>query len=207
MEIKPGIEDAMGTYTFTVTNTSQQSQAIMDFKGGCSCVTHELTDQVLAPGAATTLKVTIDFEDAVGPTKRTIALLSRADGSGEAVRSEAVMSGTIPSPPTFNQKSAIWFYGDEATTKTVTVSVQPGVVVRDFKIENPAVSPFITVTVQPAADGRSLVATMKPTSTDINIVSPSEKATLHVPYVVSYSFPSGNRRYEKIWALLAKRPK
>ena len=207
LTITPAIEDTSGIYIFRVANNSQLSQTIAEFKGGCSCVGHGLKVTELAPGASTDLTVTLDFEDSVGPLKRKIALMTNSKDDKEPVRNEVVISGVIPTPLTFSQKSAIWMYGDEPIPKTVTVVVQPDVELHDLKVENPTVNPFITLTTAPSMDGRGLVITVQPTSTDIAVVSPSERATVHVGYIVSYAFPSGKRRYEKLWILLAKRPK
>ena len=210
LTINPLIDDTSGIYLFRLTNISKDPQTIIEFKGGCSCVGHDLKVTELAPGASTDLTVTLDFEDSVGPLKRKIALMTKSNEDKvdkEPVRNEVVISGVIPTPLTFSQKSAIWMYGDEPIQKTVTVAVQPDVALHDLKVENPTANPFVTLITAPSTDGRGLVITVQPTSTDIAVVSPSERATVHVGYIVSYAFPSGKRRYEKLWVLLAKRPK
>ena len=207
LAITPAIDDNSGIYIFRIANISQQPQTITEFKGGCSCFGHELKVTELAPGASTELTVTLDFEDSVGPLKRKIAVMTKSKEDKEPVRNEVVISGVIPTPLTFSQKSAIWMYGDEPIPKTVTVAVQPDVALHDLKVENPTANPFVTLTTAPSTDGRGLVITVQPTSTDIAVVSPSERATVHVGYIISYAFPSGKRRYEKLWVLLAKRPK
>ena len=83
LTIAPAIEDTSGIYIFRIANNSQLPQTITEFKGGCSCVGHELKVSELAPGASSDLTVTLDFEDSVGPLKRNLFGLTEYDESRE----------------------------------------------------------------------------------------------------------------------------
>jgi Protein of unknown function (DUF1573) len=205
--IKPTIDDVEGTYEVTVKNRSDQKQIITGFKGGCGCISHQMSVQSLEPGASAKMKISFVFGDSVGDQQRKMALLTMAQGKDTEARSEVMLTGIIPTPLTFTTRAAIWFYQSPPVTKTIKIEINPLAKISNLTVETPDSCKFIEVQSERSADGASLLVRLTPRTTNIEEVSPVAKAELKHAYVVSYQLPSGVRRYEKIFVLLAVKPK
>ena len=198
--------DAKGIYVVTVSNVSGKAQRIVSLKGGSGDITHTLKAEELAPGAKTELTLEFTFGDLVGPVERKLGLMTQAEGASEPVRNEIVLKGEIPTPLQFSTKALIWIEGEPPTAKELTIAVAAGSKVEQVLVEAPDANLLVQVTTAKGPGGRGLVVTAKPSTTDLTVIDPQQRASQHLRYSVSYSLPGGVQRKETFTVLLAKRP-
>ena len=206
MEIKPSIDDVVGSYQFHAKNINTKSIVIKEFKGGCGCMSFKSSLSVLEPGQSADVTVIFDFKDYTGPQQRNMALLTQSSDDHEPVKNAFQITGEIPSAIHFSKKAAVWLYGEKPITKNIEISVVSGYEITDLHVEDVNLNHFIRVEQVWSEEKKILQISIAPVTTDMNEVSPTEKQTLQIPYVIKYKTKAGVNKYERLWVLIAKRP-
>ena len=206
MEIKPSIDDVVGSYLFQAKNINSKPIVIKEFKGGCGCLSFKSSLSVLEPGQSADVTVIFDFKDYTGPQKRNMTLLTQSSDDQEPVKNVFQITGEIPSAILFSKKAAIWLYGENPIAKNIEVSVVNGYEITDLHVEDVKLNRFILVEQVWNKDKKILQISIVPLTTDMNEISPTEKVNLQIPYVVKYKTKAGVDKYERLWVLVAKKP-
>lgn len=206
VQMSPTIDETSFSFEVTGTNISDRTIDVVQYKGGCGCISFASTTRSLAPGGTMNVTVIFDFKDFIGPQKRTLSIMTASADGAEPVKNSFQLVGDIPTALQFSKKAAIWLYGEKVTTKEISIAVKPDYKISDLCIEDVKLNHFIEVDQSLSDDGRHLTVRVTPTTTNLDEVSPTEKANLQIPYVVKYKTQNGTVRYERFWVLLAKRP-